>query len=94
MEKLDRKSLDIVAHIKLTLAGKKVYVVGSGSLIICLDKEITLETVEEIAKLKEKYGSDDMMRVVFRDNGFKDAEVKTNAMQILKQYGVGDVKSL
>jgi adenine-specific DNA-methyltransferase len=34
------------------------------------------------------------MRVVFRDNGFKDAEVKTNAIQILKQYGVGDVKSL
>jgi adenine-specific DNA-methyltransferase len=67
---------------------------GSGSLVICLDKEITLETVEEIARLKEKYGSDDMMRVVVRDNGFKDAEVKTNAIQILKQYGVRDVKSL
>ena len=26
--------------------------------------------------------------------GFKDAEVKTNAMQILKQFGIEDVKSL
>ena len=94
-EILLKYGLDLTLPIEeLTLAGKKVYVVGSGSLIICLDKEITLETVEEIAKLKEKYGPDDMMRVVFRDNGFKDAEVKTNAIQILKQYGVGDVKSL
>ena len=94
-EILLKYGLDLTLPIEeLTLAGKKVYVVGSGSLIICLDKEITLETVEEIAKLKEKYGPDDMMRVVFRDNGFKDVEVKTNAIQILKQYGVGDVKSL
>lgn len=79
---------------ELTLAGKKVYVVGLGSLIICLDEQITLDTVEEIAKLGEKYGADDLMRVVFRDNGFKDAEVKTNAIQILKQFGIDDVKSL
>ena len=36
----------------------------------------------------------DMMKVAFGDNGLKDAEVKTNAILILKQYGVGDVKSL
>jgi len=62
MEKLDGKSMDIVA--------------------------------ENIAKLKEQYEADDLMRVVFRDNGFKDAEVKTNAIQILKQHGIDDVKSI
>ena len=63
-------------------------------MVICLDEQITLDTVEEIAKLKEQYEADDLMRVVFRDNGFKDAEVKTNAIQILKQSGIDDVKSL
>jgi len=94
-EILLKYGLDLTLPIEeLTLAGKKVYVVGLGSLIICLDEQITLDVVEEIAKLKEKYGADDLMRVVFRDNGFKDAEVKTNAIQILKQFGIDDVKSL
>lgn len=34
------------------------------------------------------------MRVVFKDAGFKDDVVKTNAAQILKQAGIDDVKSL
>jgi len=94
-EILLKYGLDLTLPIEeLTLAGKKVYVVGLGSLVICLDEAITLDTVEAIAALKEKYGSDDLMRVVFRDNGFKDAEVKTNAIQILKQFGIDDVKSL
>ena len=94
-EILLKYGLDLTLPIEeLELAGKKVYVVGLGSLVICLDKQITLDTVEEIAKLKEKYEAEDLMRVVFRDNGFKDAEVKTNAIQILKQFGIDDVKSL
>jgi adenine-specific DNA-methyltransferase len=94
-EILLKYGLDLTLPIEeLTLAGKKVYVVGLGALVICLDEAITLDTVEAIAALKEKYESDDLMRVVFRDNGFKDAEVKTNAIQILKQSGIDDVKSL
>jgi len=94
-EILLKYGLDLTLPIEeLELAGKKVYVVGLGSLVICLDEAITLDTVEAIAALKEKYESDDLMRVVFRDNGFKDAEVKTNAIQILKQSGIDDVKSL
>ena len=79
---------------ELELAGKKVYVIGYGALVVCLDEAVTLDTVEAIAKLKEQYQSDDLMRVVFQDNGFKDAEVKTNAIQILKQFGIDDVKSV
>ena len=94
-EILLKYGLDLTLPIKeLELAGKKVYVVGLGSLVICLDEQITLDTVEEITKLKEQYEANDLMRVVFRDNGFKDAEVKTNAIQILKQHGIDDVKSL
>lgn len=94
-EILLKYGLDLTLPIEeLELCGKKVYVIAFGSLVICLDDAITLDTVEEIAKLKEEYQADDLMRVVFRDNSFQDAEVKTNAIQILKQYGVDDVKSV
>lgn len=94
-EILLKYGLDLTVSIEeLELEGKKVYVIGFGALAVCLDEAITLDTVEAIAKLKEKYQADDLMRVVFRDNGFKDAEVKTNAIQILKQFGIDDVKSV
>ena len=94
-EILLKYGLDLTVPIEeLELAGKKVYVIGYGALVVCLDKAVTLDTVEAIAKLKEQYQSDDLMRVVFQDNGFKDAEVKTNAIQILKQFGIDDVKSV
>lgn len=94
-EILLKYGLDLTLPIEeLELAGKKVDVIGFGALVVCLDEEVTLDTIEAIAKLKEEYQADDLMRVVFRDNGFKDAEVKTNAIQILKQYGIEDVKSV
>jgi adenine-specific DNA-methyltransferase len=94
-EILLKYGLDLTLPIEeLELAGKRVYVVGLGALVVCLDEQITLDTVEAIAKLKEQYSSDEVMRVVFRDNGFKNAEVKTNAIQILKQFGIEDVRSL
>jgi adenine-specific DNA-methyltransferase len=34
------------------------------------------------------------MRVVFKDNGFKDSVVKTNTIAILKQFGIDDVESV
>ena len=76
------------------VAGKLAYVVGYGALVVCLDDEITLDSVESIAKLKEEYGSDDLMRVIFKDSSFESSEVKTNAIQILKQHGIDDVKSV
>jgi len=92
-EILLKYGLDLTIPIEeeLTLTDKKVFVIGLGSLVVCLDNNITLDTVEAIAKLKEKYQTD-TMRVVFKDNGFDNSETKTNAIQILKQYGVDDVK--
>lgn len=73
--------------------GKTVFVIGAGALIVCLDSDITLKTVEGIAALKTEL-KPEVMRVVFKDAGFKDDVVKTNAVQILKQANIDDVKSL
>ena len=35
-----------------------------------------------------------VMRMAFKDSGFQDDVVKTNAVQILKQAGIVDVRSL
>lgn len=72
---------------------KVIFVVDAGSLIVCLDDEITTEIVEGIAKLKDKLGSE-TTQVVFKDEGFTDDRVKTNAIQILKQAAIEDVKSI
>ncbi|MBD3795962.1 MAG: hypothetical protein IE881_08565 [Epsilonproteobacteria bacterium] len=73
--------------------GSKIYVIGSGTLIVCFDDHIALETVNHIAKLKEEYKSE-IMRVVFKDSSFADAVVKTNALQTLKQFGIDEVVSI
>lgn len=73
--------------------GKQVFVIGAGALIVCLDDGITSEVVEGIAKLKDKLDPE-TTQVVFKDAGFADSNVKTNAIQILKQAGIDDVKSI
>jgi len=76
-----------------TIEGRKVTVIGAGALIVCLADAITLEVVSGIAALKEELNPE-IMRVVFKDSGFSDDVVKTNAAQILRQAGIDDVKSL
>lgn len=76
-----------------TVNGKTVFVVGAGALIVCLDDDITTETVEGIAKLKAELDPE-TTQAVFKDEGFADDRVKTNAIQILKQAGIEDVKSI
>jgi len=70
-----------------------VFIIGYGALVVCLDNDITTDIVEAIAKLKDEYETE-TMRVVFKDSSFKDAVVKTNAIQILKQYGIDEVVSV
>jgi adenine-specific DNA-methyltransferase len=83
-------TLPITEHV---IAGQKVFDIGMGALIICLADAISLEVVEGIAKLKDELGPE-IMRVVFKDSGFKDDVVKTNAVQILRTAGIVDVRSL
>ncbi len=86
--------LDLTVPVDERLINEKtVYVVGAGALIVCLADGITLDLVEGIAALKAEL-EPEIMRVVFKDAGFPDDVVKTNTVQILRQAGVDDVKSL
>ncbi|WP_291320648.1 hypothetical protein [Desulfonatronospira sp.] len=78
---------------KCLVQEKQVVIFDSGKFVVCLDMHITLEVVEAVAKLKQDL-QPEKMRVVFRDLGFPDDVVKTNAVQILRQHGVQDVRSL
>lgn len=90
----DRSAEDLVAQIMLdwglelslsielkTIAGKEVYAVAGDSLYCCFDKGIDEAFAKEVAK-------DQPLRIVFRDNGFKDDTAKENVKQLLKQLSV------
>ena len=96
----ERTELDIVYEIILkygldltypvdeyTFNGKKVYSIGFGMLIICLDNEITTDVANGIIKLVNEL-SVESARVVFKDNGFKTDSNKTNIKEILKCGGI------
>ena len=93
-EILLKYGLDLTLPIETRdVAGKRAYILGYGALIICLDDDVTLDTVSAIAALKQEFNSD-ITRVVFKDGGFANDVVKTNAIQMLKQHGIDDVKSV
>ena len=73
--------------------GKKVYSIGFGALIICLDDNITLDVINGIVELKEEL-EPEICRVVFKDNGFATDSVKTNSIQILKRNNIKEVMSI
>lgn len=92
--KEDRTAEDLVAQIMLdwglelslpierkSIAGKEVFVVAGDSLYCCFDKGIDEAFAKEVAKEKP-------LRIVFRDNGFKDDTAKENVKQLLKQLAL------
>ena len=101
-----RSELDVVYEVMLKygkdltlpleeyeVGGKKIYSVDYGALMICLDHDITTEVANEIVRLKEKLNPE-VMRVVFKDNGFKDDSVKTNTKEILRNAGIDEIVSV
>jgi adenine-specific DNA-methyltransferase len=93
-ELLLKYGLDLAVPIEeREIAGKAVHIIGAGALIVCLSEKISLDVVEGIAALKVEL-MPEIMRVVFKDSGFTDDVVKTNTVQILRQAGIDDIKSL
>ena len=87
--KSNRAELDLIYEIMLkygidlTLPIEKldnIYSIGYGALLVCLDDNITKEVTNNIIKLK----SDDVIRVVFKESGFKSDEDKTNIKETLR----------
>lgn len=67
---------------KVTLADKTVFSIGEGMMLVCLEKELTLEVLRAIAEKKPE-------RVVCLDAGFaNNDQLKTNAVQTMKAKGV------
>lgn len=72
----------------IVMAGKTVYSIEGGLMLICLEKELTKEVVKAIA---EKAPS----RVICLDKGFDgNDQLKTNAVQIMKSKGVEDFRTV
>jgi adenine-specific DNA-methyltransferase len=67
---------------KISLAGKSVFAVADGMMLICLEKELTPQVIKAMADGKPE-------RVVCLDAGFADNDqLKTNAVQTMKSKGV------
>lgn len=101
-----RTELDVVYEIMLkygldltypvdefVIADKKVYSIGFGMLMICLDDEITTDVAKGILE-KVKELAPETTRVVFKDNGFKTDSNKTNIKEILKCGGIEEFITL
>lgn len=72
----------------LQLAGKVVQSVASGALLVCLDRELTLELIRALAERKPE-------RIVCLDEGFAgNDQLKANAVQIFRTKGVTSFKTV
>ena len=61
-----------------TVSSKNVFFVADNSLVACFEKDIDESFAKEIAKSQP-------LRIVFKDNSFKDDTAKSNVKQLLKQ---------
>jgi adenine-specific DNA-methyltransferase len=71
-----------------TLAGKTVYFVSGGALVICLERALTLDVIRAIADAKPE-------RVVCLDEGFAgNDQLKANAVQTFRTKGITSFKTV
>jgi len=89
-ELLLKSGISLTAKIdEIEVAGKKVYSIDDGDgLLMCLDRELNKEVITGIAKKEPS-------RVICLDEGFSgNDQLKTNAIQIMKSFGVEDFKTV
>lgn len=93
-EILLKYGLDLTLPIEeIQVNGKKIYSVGYGSLVVCLDDEIDMEVAKRIVAIKDDK-KPETMNVIFKDTGFKDDVAKTNVVQYLEKYEVNSIRSI
>jgi adenine-specific DNA-methyltransferase len=72
----------------LPLAGKTVYSVAGGALLLCLERALTLDAIRAMAEQKPE-------RVVCLDTGFAgNDQLKVNAAQIFKTKSITSFKTV
>lgn len=66
------------SYTTVEIAGKKVFSVEGGALLICLEREITSELIDALAEANP-------LQVICLDEGFKgNDQLKANAVQTFK----------
>jgi len=98
----DRTEIDVVYEILIKLgldltypieekevAEKKIYSIGMGSLMICLDDNITVNIANEMIRIHDEL-QPEVWKVVFKDNGFKDDSAKINIFELFKSAGLDE----
>lgn len=69
--------------------GTKIYSVALGALMVCLDDKIDLDVADKMIELRQEL-QPETWRVLFKDNGFIDDQVKTNIRETLKSAGLAE----
>jgi adenine-specific DNA-methyltransferase len=87
-ELLLKIGIDLTAPVTTEqMVGKQVYNVDDGSVLICLERNITLEVIERLAaKLPAE--------IICLDAGFPDDQTKVNAGQIIAGYARDEETSI
>ena len=83
-----KMGLDLSYPIDVTeIDNKKVYSIGFGALMMCLDDKITVSVAEGMVKMYNELNPE-TWKVIFKDNGFVDDCTKTNVKLTLIQAGL------
>lgn len=98
-EILLKLGLDLCTPVeKREIAGKTVQNIGSGTLMACLDEQISVNDAEPLAlgmaAWREEDGTAGDTTAVFRDSAFENDVAKSNLAAILEQHGIKQVRSL
>ena len=98
-ELLLKLGLDLCVPIEQReIAGKTVYSVGAGVLMVCLAESISYEDSETLAQgivdWHQELAPATEVSSVFRDSGFADDKAKANTTAILDQAGLKKVRSI
>ena len=98
-ELLLKLGFDLCAPVEQRgIAGKRVNAVADGALVTCLADSIEGPEVDELAlgivAWRDELKEVEDISVVFRDSAFEDDVAKANMTEVLRQYGVKDVRSL